>query len=110
MGLLSASPSELAAARDGSAALPALGADGWELPARRKLLPVLACFRDGCPGHMAAFEWLLLPCLVMLSPAEASHASLVPLCKEGLSALLKAKFCFLASCAEGEAHGAGKGF
>ena len=81
MRLVHASPCEVLAARDGSAALPDLGVDGWELPVRRKLLPVRPCLRDACPGHMAAFEWLLLPWLVTLSPAEASHPSLVPLCK-----------------------------
>ena len=82
MKLTCASPCELLAARDGSAALPDLGVDGWELPVRRKLLPALPGLRDGCAGHMAAFEWLLLPVLVTLSPAEASHRSLVPLCKD----------------------------
>ena len=83
--MLSASPCALLAAREGSAALPDLGVDGWELPVRRKLLPVLPCLRDGCPGHMAAFEWLLLPWLVMLSPAEMSRPSLKPLCVRPVS-------------------------
>ena len=88
MKLTCASPCELLAARDGSAALPDLGVDGWELPVRRKLLPARPGLRDGCAGHMAAFEWLLLPVLVTLSPAEASRPSLVPLCKGPIFALL----------------------